>query len=402
MKRERIHSPRIRLLLTLSWRILSACALFLIFCLMKRYSLQAMSNNPFLRNVAGFWSVEKFLRAVFGLSFLMYFSLAGVFALHDTAYRARYLSAREGKNALLSRCRVILRGYEFLIEAAVLSLWILLSASDVFFFDLVGGFLSARSLPEAHLLTVAVMLPSLLTLTFLAHLATLGWWSRKRDDPALNVRARIFAFLKQLLFTCILYLLTAVALSMLYPVLETFGKVIHIHPLLFLIPLCAVIAGILTYRYLRALTARRRFFRNLAQICREERYEIGKLSHPYASVFSPKDGATFRLYTAKGTYTCKLLCSVRRKTPLYLDEEGNVTYDVCYGLFGLDFFTDTVSARYAFDATDQKLLIVSPAVDSVYVTDGKAKRKLESGDRVMEYLLYDGEDLLNAIKRKVL
>jgi hypothetical protein len=182
--------------------------------------------------------------------------------------------------------------------------------------------------------------------------------------------------------------------------LDTFGKVIHLHPLLFMVPLCGVIAGILTYRYIRAIVARRRFFRKLAQICREERYELSKFSHPYSSVFSPKDGETFRLFTAQGRYACKLLCSVRRKTPLYLDEEGNASFEISYGLFGLDFVTDTVSARYTFDTTDKKLLIVLPAVNHIYITDGKAKRRLESGDCVMGYLLYNGEDILNALTRK--
>ena len=63
---------------------------------------------------------------------------------------------------------------------------------------------------------------------------------------------------------------------------------------------------------------------------------------------------------------------------------------------------DTVSARYAFEANDKKLLIISPAVDNVYITDGKAKRRLESGDRLMEYWLYDGEGFLNAVRRKTL
>ena len=36
---------------------------------------------------------------------------------------------------------------------------------------------------------------------------------------------------------------------------------------------------------------------------------------------------------------------------------------------------------------------------ALYVTDGKARRRLESGDRIMEYLLYNGEDLLRALAR---
>ena len=400
MKKGCSYSPRIRLLFTLIWRILAACALFLLFCWMKKISLQAMSNNPLRHNVAGFWSVEKLLRAVFVLSFLMYFSLAGVFTLYDAPYRIRYLSATTGKASLLQRCRTILRGYEFWVEAIVLSLWVLLAASDIFFFDLTSGFFADRPFFEAHLLTVAIMLPSLLVLTFFAHLSILGWWTQKREMPASGTRAKILAFLKQLLITCILYPLAAIATALLYPMLDTFGKVIHLHPLLFMVPLCGVIAGILTYRYIRAIVARRRFFRKLARICREERYELSKFSHPYSSVFSPKDGETFRLFTAQGRYACKLLCSVRRKTPLYLDEEGNASFEISYGLFGLDLVPDTVSARYTFDTTDKKLLIVLPAVNHIYITDGKAKRRLESGDCVMGYMLYNGEGILNALTRK--
>ena len=402
MKPKLSQSPRVRSILTLSWRILAACALFLIFCAMKKIGLQAMQYNPYLKNVSGFWSAEKFLRAIFFLSFLTYFSLAGVFTMHDVPYRRRYLAIEDGRNRLGTKCKVILCGSEFWIGVATLSLWVLIAPSDIFFFDLVSGFFGDRTLPQAHLLTIAIMLPSLLLLTFLTHFAALGWWERKQDRTDAGTRTLVITFLKQLIFTCAMYLAAAWSLTALYPALDTFGKIIQIQPLLFVIPLCLVLIGLLSYRYLRAFRARYRFFRKLTRICREERLELSKLSHPYSSVFSPKDGATFRIFTAKGVYACKLICSTHRKTPLFLDEDGNVNYDIAYGLFGLDFFTDTVSARYAFESNDKKLLIISPAVDNVYITDGKAKRRLESGDRLMEYWLYDGEGFLNAVRRKTL
>ena len=402
MKSKLSQSPRTRNILTFSWRILAASTLFLIFFLVKKIGLKVMAYNPYLQNVAGFWSAEKFLRVIFCLSFFSYFSLAGIFTMHDRPYRRRYLSIEDGRSRLGTKCRVILYGSEFWVEAATLSLWILLGASDIFFFDLVLGFFAEYTFLRAHLLTAAIMLPSLMFLTFLTHFAALGWWERKQEKGDASLRILIIAFLKQLIFTCVMYLAAAWALTALYPAVDTFGKVIQMQPMLFLIPLCLVLIGLLSYRYLRALSARRRFFRKLAQICREERLEMSKPSHPYSSVFVPKDGISFRIFTAKGAYACKLICSTRRKTPLFFDEDGYASYDIAYGLFGLDFFTDTISARYTFETNDKKLLIISPEVDNVYVTDGKAKRRLESGDRFMEYLLYDGEGFLNAVRRKVL
>ena len=75
-------------------------------------------------------------------------------------------------------------------------------------------------------------------------------------------------------------------------------------------------------------------------------------------------------------------------------------YTVCYGIGGYDFFTDTISLDYTFEGEGKKLLIVDPAVANVYVTDGHARRRLESGDRLMGYQLYDGIGFLNALKRK--
>jgi hypothetical protein len=197
-----------------------------------------------------------------------------------------------------------------------------------------------------------------------------------------------------------MYLLMAFTLIPLYPMMATFGKVVNIHPLLFVIPFGIVLIALLSYRYLRALLARYRFVRGLTRICHSERYKLTDRAHLYASVFSPKEGISFRFTTEEGEYTCKLICSLRRKTPLFFDEEGKVSYDVSLGLFGLDFFTDTVSARYDFEAKDKKLLILSPAVDRVYITDGKARRLLDSGDRFMGYTLYTGETFLNALRRK--
>ena len=399
-KRALPHS--VQLLLSLLWRILAACALFLVFYIIKNLGLRIMTSNPYLQNVAGFWYAEKFLRTVFCLSFLAYFSLASVFVLHDLPYRRRFLSAIASGSSFKIKARVILCGTEFWVQEAVIALWVLLSASDIFFFDLVGGFYAELSMTQAHLITIAIMLPSLLLLTLLSHIATINWWARQKQPPDAAKRARLFAFLKQLAFTFILHLLTAFVVPILYPMLDTFGKVIHIHPLIFLIPLCVVFVGIFSYRYLRALLARYLFLRTLKRICHEEKYRLDDGAHIYSSVFSAKDGINFRLSTSQGDYSVKLICSLRRKTPLFLDEEGNVSHTVSYGLFGLDFFTDTISAKYEFEGAGKKILILSPAVNNVYVTDGKARRLLESGDRVMGYWLYDGNLFLNALKRKIL
>ncbi|MBO7176802.1 MAG: hypothetical protein J6W14_05455 [Clostridia bacterium] len=387
-----------RLFLTLLWRISAACFLFLTYSNMKIYCLRAMKNNPYIRNVSGFWNAEMLCRAVFYLSLLMYFSLACIFALHDAPYRRRALGG--GLGSFTARAKAVLIGYEFWIEAAVLSLWVLFSASDVYFFDFVAGFYTDLDLSRAHWLTVGIMIPLLFVITFLAHLATVGWWARKEQPSNVTVRRRIRAFGKQLVFTCVMYLLMAFTLTPLYPMMATFGKVVNIHPLLFVIPFGIVLIALLSYRYLRALLARYRFVRGLTRICHSERYKLTDRAHLYASVFSPKEGISFRFTTEEGEYTCKLICSLRRKTPLFFDEEGKVSYDVSLGLFGLDFFTDTVSARYDFEAKDKKLLILSPAVDRVYITDGKARRLLDSGDRFMGYTLYTGETFLNALRRK--
>lgn len=401
MKRSEHFSRHIRLILTLSWRILAICVLFLLFYSMKRWSLSAMQDNPYMRNVSGFWDAELLLRAVFYLSFLMYSSLSFVFKLYDAPYCRRVLAGEKSIGSFFTQCRaILLRGYEFWVEAAVLSLWVLFSASDVFFFDLVGGFYADLTVSKAHWITVGIMIPTMILLTFLAHLAAVSWWARKPEMADMTVRRLVFAFLKQLIFTCVMYLLLAFVLTPLYPMLDTFGKVLNIHPLLFLIPLTVALIIILSYRYLRALFARYRFMKELIRICHGEHYRLSDCTHLYTSVFSHKEGISFHLSTGQGDYACKLICSLRRKTPLFFDESGNVSYTVSYGLFGLDFFTDTISARHAFESTEKKLLIISPAVDHVYVTDGKARRRLESGDRIMEYLLYNGEDLLRALARE--
>ena len=393
--------PRpLRILLTLSWRILAVCILFALFYNMKVGCLRIMANNPYMRNVSGFWENKMLMQAVFYLSFLMYSSLSFVFKLHDVPYRRRISSDCSANSSLKTQYKAIFLGCEFWIEAAILSLWVLFSASDVHFFDLVSGFYADLSVSEAHWLTCGIMLPAILLLTVLAHMAAVSWWARKPEPTDITVRCRIFTFFKQLLFTCIMYLLLAMALVPVYPILATIGKVMNIHPLLFLIPLGITLIAILSFRYIRALLARHRFVHGLTRICHSERHKLTDRAHLYSSVFSAKDGINFHLTTEKGDYACKLICSLRHKTPLIFDEDGNVSYTVSYGLFGLDFFSDTISARYDFESNDKKILILSPAVDSVYITDGKARRLLESGDHFMGYTLYDGESLLNALRRK--
>ena len=90
------------------------------------------------------------------------------------------------------------------------------------------------------------------------------------------------------------------------------------------------------------------------------------------------------------------MSAAKKSIPVYLHENGDAIYED-KGIL----FKHTVTQKYAFDADNgfEKIIVVCPCNANVFITNGREESLADSGDRCMEYKIYNSSGLLNAIER---
>ena len=192
------------------------------------------------------------------------------------------------------------------------------------------------------------------------------------------------------------------------------------------IALGAIVLFVFAVRYFSALGRRRKFLRRLRRLAAEEGWTLSRVRSPYLSLLVSHLGESFTLEKNGKSYACKLLASINRRHPTYIDLEGSVTTKITVQLFGIEIFHYLVNTRYAFEAQGVKLVIFSPESKRLFINRGRsdvapdsfdtrAKRpasakhsqsfllkrsvisRFETGDRVGEYKLFTEEGFLSAM-----
>ena len=142
--------------------------------------------------------------------------------------------------------------------------------------------------------------------------------------------------------------------------------------------------------------------KSLGKVCKENRYRISGVSKVYSSLFFGHDGANLTVEADGVAYTCKIVGIPHRRTPIYLDEEGNLSYS-----HKILFVAEKITTQSFFFEADKKLnqesskmIIVIPNDQKIYATKGVERRRLEFGDKVMGYGVYHASSFVNALDRK--
>ncbi len=189
-----------------------------------------------------------------------------------------------------------------------------------------------------------------------------------------------------------------------------------------------VIGLILSFNYLGALIKRRKFYKKLKKLCKENGFDLRELNHPYLSVFRETEGYTFSIHAHGQTYYARVISCINRGNYMIFDTKGmfqrvklfripfprlgTPTNGYARGKFlqGIDrgtgddreIFRISSEADYTFEAEGKKLLILNPPTKFVKISHQGLAKDADNGDRVGEYTIYSSGSFLRSLDRNAI
>lgn len=181
-----------------------------------------------------------------------------------------------------------------------------------------------------------------------------------------------------------------------------------------------------TVRSAKALYKRRKFIKALNRLCREKKFKLSKIKHPYRSLFSLFEGESFVVSNGKKTYACKLIAAKKRSLPLYIMNGGKGAFLVKIRFLRIVLFSYTKSFNFGFESKYKKILIINPISKkllfpradftndtdeqteiavrtktrlNVSITSNLSSRELDNADIIDGYEIYNATGFLNALER---
>ena len=380
-----------------------------------------------------------YLVSSLSIPFTLYSTTRSV-ELYDREAQIYFLS-QDGrysfKNDILAIYRTPRLRLKFLTRVGVFLFFILVLPYSVAFTPLVGCFFPEFDMPQGILNLVAklIMCPLFLILIHLSATSAHKWWLRGTESSKEKILGTrhfvLFAFLEQLkifvIYGISFYLLPTTFLIVVGAVLT----VMLIEDYSFLIWILAIFALVVVIFYARAMKRRKRFVKQLKRLAAEEDWELSHLRHQKLSVIRPRAGYDFTLKKDGRTFSCKLLASVKRSTPTYIDYNGRVTAKVTFSLMRVELFHLLIDTDYTFEAEGEKVVIFSPAPRKIFLNMGRTDiapdsqdmraidgfslgtsrmtlmkkatvKNFQTGDRVGEYKFFTADGFISAMDNNCL
>ncbi len=381
-------------------RIAKAASLYVVYALMSLWTTAIIALETFRdRNVKGFWTESLASSVGFFYSFLILFSLISVFVLHDTAYRARFVSAAQNTKNFKQKLSFVFRSHEFWID--VLTICVLcVIITPIAYDNLRASFLKSVASGWHFAIFLGVFALSTLLICGVAYCATLNWWSRPKEiRKEIQKKDNLKSWLKQLLFSLFMYLAAAPLLTWVIPFIWSLALTVELLIITLTALIISIVIGYFSVKYLRALYHRRRLMKKLKKALKNGYCRLVYAKDIYRSVFKFREGANICLDCGGQKIYCKLITPLKKRHAVYFGEEGWVTVER-HMVMAVHYRSD----RYFFAADEKakKILVINPGALRIYATDEVHNRELQSGDKVMGYYVYRTDNFINGIERKYL
>lgn len=347
-----------------------------------------------------------------GVLFVLFFySMAMIFAESDKelleSYKARFKNIQTANKSRKQKVRFIANSKMFWLESGILvSLCFLLTPGWVLDFNTQ---VFTDTLFTSHIVIKILLSLFVVSILFVSKLSVLSGFDisfyNKARQSDLSRRIREWNFyikwgINFLLFSLIFYL-TGLALPGLKVVVDIF-TVIPVYRILIYIVLLLILKKILSITIF--LHKRRRFLKNLRQLCEREGYEIkdNHITYSYRSIAKPFKGESF-LVTAHGeSYSCKILGFTIGKEPLFFHEEKTEEKIRFFRIFKKELFKNSKLIDFDYESSNIKVLILNPTPKSVFLHYMGKNTEIENGDRIGEYIIFNGTGFLNALGRNTI
>ncbi len=209
-----------------------------------------------------------------------------------------------------------------------------------------------------------------------------------------------------------------------------FGTVVALIDLLtvmgFIIAVLALVLLIFGILALNALRLRHRLLKRLKKLAFDNDYTLSEIKRPYASLFVwQANECSFTLTRGKKVFSCRLIGSFWQRAPMFFTSNKHAYYRHRLGTKN-HHITLRSQFEYDFEGEGDKILILNPvpknafAASSTYTENpwyghdnltekslstkkhADAERRLEPGDRIWGYAIYNTTAFLGAIDRQCL
>ena len=188
--------------------------------------------------------------------------------------------------------------------------------------------------------------------------------------------------------------------------------------LVILIP-CIVVGCMI----LRALSIRKKLFKRLKAAKQSSGSTVSDMENPYKSLFNPKIQCRFTVNDGKKTYSCRVIGTFWQRAPFFITTERHAYYRHRIGTKEHNI-TVYSNVEYGFEAEGKKMIILNPVPRKIYAAHDKysepapldegmlssvlrrtanrkkeAARKIEPGDKVFEYTIFNSTSFVGAVDR---
>ncbi|MBO5415010.1 MAG: hypothetical protein J6A83_00080 [Clostridia bacterium] len=343
------------------------------------------------------------LRSVISLAYSL-FALScfmNAYLFFERGELERFLSDEKNQGRFYKRYLFVLRSDFFWISFAILGFWSLVLPIRDIILELEVAIFNDAYFSLNYLLVL--LNPLLIFLTIIVTYASaLGWVEIKCAKGGLPERKKLGGLIWQLTYTSVGFIVTAAFLPVVLVVIISVFYILGVFSVALPVAAVILLLGYLALKYGRGIISRRRFMKGLKRVCRENKYRLTNVKKIYSSLFFGQEGSNFTVEADGTAYTCKILGIPHRKTPIFLDEEGNATYThrvlfVAEHISTLNYFFE---ADKKLNQESVKIIVVAPSDQKVYADDGRSRRKIELGDKVMDYRVYHASSFVNALERQ--
>ncbi len=402
----------------------------------------AATKDPIL----GFSVTRGYVIVGIILELLMFYSLTRLVTVYNESEALRFIKSETPIKSFSEKFRFIFGEKENIIELsiAVLLFLILPFTATVPCFEWLflkedSGFI------EKSVFTLAI-LGVFFVIYILGYLSAIAFWDTKErqrqsdyNDLSENEQKKLkktdkSEYHKTFWALVLGYFLGSIGLMFIIPaILMAFSPLLMllIEPEVY-VSIILIIVVPVVYRHVRAYNKRKKFIKDLKELCRRKRYVVSKVKDPYKSLFRPVDGESFNVRIGERKYSCKLIASQKRSRPLYIMKNGMGGWLITFRFINVYLFSYTKTFDFGWESDSKKVIIVNPVPQKVLTPKGthivpqedtdfnigpntntrkplltKTKEmsyadELDNGDIIDGYEFYTATGFLNALERDVI
>lgn len=348
-------------------------------------------------------SARELCLVVVIISFFAYYSLFKQGTKYDLQARDEYLTA-ENKNIFTALKIAFTRQY----------LWIVSAVTTVQFFvfkisAFAAVFNNGSTSALARLKVAGICLPLFILLGVIATLTASRDWKKDGED---NKKYSSAAYFEQIAIAAGAYIIGGVVLVYLFPyfsgltgIFKGLAEALTVNGVLTVLSVvAAVIIVPPVIRFVRGLLKRRSFLKQLKTACSRKGYTLSEVKVPYKSLFQPYAGESFTVQTDKKTYSCKLICGMKKRIPMVLYEDGTGEYIHAFNIgkkgAQIEIFRYVKKFNFGYESENDKIIIVLPVPKFMQMNKAGKIFDMDNGDVIGDCRMYAGTGFINALERE--